>query len=58
MVFDNSKLRRVVPGYRAEIRFEQGTREIVARYDEDLAQQRADMRLDGVMDKLVRTYRD
>jgi hypothetical protein len=58
MVFDNSKRRRVVPCYRAEIRFEQGTREIVARYNEDPARQRADMRLDGVMDKLVRTYRD
>ena len=30
MVFGNSKLRRVVPGYRAGIRFEPGTREIVA----------------------------
>ena len=46
MAFDNSKLRSVVPGYRAEIPFEQGAREIVARYDEDPARQRADMRLD------------
>jgi nucleoside-diphosphate-sugar epimerase len=57
MVFDNSKLRSVVPGYRAEIPFEQGAREIVAWYDEDPARQRADLRLDAVMDKLVETYR-
>ena len=57
MVFDNSKLRSVVPGYRAEIPFEQGAREIIAWYDEDPARQRTDARLDAVMDKLVATYR-
>ena len=57
MIFDNSKLRTVVPGYRAEIPFEQGAREIVAWYDEDPARQRTDLRLDAVMDKLVETYR-
>ena len=57
MVFDNAKLRSVVPGYRAEIPFEQGAREIVGWYDEDPARQRADARLDAVMDKLVAAYR-
>jgi nucleoside-diphosphate-sugar epimerase len=57
MVFDNSKLRSAVPGYRAEIPFEQGTRENVARYDEDPARQRADLRLEAVLDELVETYR-
>ena len=57
MVFDNSKLRSVVPGYRAEIPFEQGAREIVGWYDEDPARQHADARLDAVMDKLVAAYR-
>jgi nucleoside-diphosphate-sugar epimerase len=37
LVFDNSKLRSVVPGYRAVIPFEQGAREIVGWYDEDPA---------------------
>ena len=57
MVFDNSKLRSVVPGYRAEIPFEQGAREIVGWHDEDPARQQADARLDAVMDKLVAAYR-
>jgi nucleoside-diphosphate-sugar epimerase len=35
MVFDNSKLRAVVPGYLATIPFEQGAREIVAWHEED-----------------------
>ncbi len=57
MVFDNSKLRSVVPGYRAEIPFEQGARDIIAWYDGDPARQRTDARLDAVIDKLVATYR-
>ena len=35
MVFDNSKPRSAVPGYRAEIPFEPGAREIVAWYEGD-----------------------
>jgi hypothetical protein len=35
MVFDNSKLRSVVPGYRAGIPFEKGAWEIVVCYHED-----------------------
>jgi nucleoside-diphosphate-sugar epimerase len=57
MVFDNSKLRSVVPSYRAGIPFEQGAREIVGWHDEDPARQQADARLDAVMDKLVAAYR-
>jgi nucleoside-diphosphate-sugar epimerase len=57
MVFDNSKLRSVVPGYRATIPFEQGAREIVAWHDADPARQVVDARLDAVMDRLVGSYR-
>jgi len=57
MIFDNSKLRTVVPDFCATIPFEQGAREIVAWYDGDPARQQADSRLDAVMDKLVATYR-
>jgi nucleoside-diphosphate-sugar epimerase len=57
MVFDNSKLRSVVPGYRAVIPFEQGAREIVGWYDADPARQQTDLRLDAVMDKLVAARR-
>jgi nucleoside-diphosphate-sugar epimerase len=57
LVFDNSKLRSVVPDYVAAIPFEQGAREIVAWHDEDPARQQADPRLDAVMDKLIDAYR-
>src|SRR6201994_1402657 len=57
MIFDNSKLRTVVPDFCATISFEQGAREIAAWYDEDPARQQTDSRLDAVMDKLVAAYR-
>jgi len=57
MVFDNTKLRRLVPDYVATIPFEQGAREIVAWHDEDPGRQRIDERLDAVMDRLVEAYR-
>jgi nucleoside-diphosphate-sugar epimerase len=57
MVFDNTKLRRVVPDYVATIPFEQGAREIVAWYDADPARQQVDAGLDAVMDRLVDAYR-
>jgi nucleoside-diphosphate-sugar epimerase len=57
MIFDNTKLRAVVPGYRAVIPFEQGAREIVAWYDADPARQRVNARIDAVMDKLAAAHR-
>lgn len=56
MVFDNSKLRSVVPDYRATVPFEQGAREIVAWHDADVARQQVDARLDAVMDALVERH--
>lgn len=57
MVFDNSKVRSVVPGYRATIPFEQGAREIVEWHDGDPARRQVDARLDGLMDQLVERFR-
>ncbi len=57
MVFDNSKLRSVVPDYRATIPFEQGAREIVAWHDQDPSRRTVDARLDAVMDGLVERFR-
>jgi hypothetical protein len=56
VIFDNSKLRSVVPGYRAVIPFEQGAREIADWYDADPGRQQVDTRLDAIMDKLVQDY--
>jgi nucleoside-diphosphate-sugar epimerase len=56
MVFDNAKVRRVVPGWRAVIPFEQGAREIVEWYLADPARQVTDASLDAVMDKLAAAW--
>ena len=53
MVFDNTKVKRLVPDFVATTPFEAGAREIVAWHDEDPARQRVDERLDAVMDRLV-----
>ena len=57
MVFDNTKIRTVVPGYRATIPFEQGAREIVDWYDADPARRTVDARTDALMDRLVQRFR-
>jgi nucleoside-diphosphate-sugar epimerase len=57
MVFDNTKLRGLVPDFRPTIPFEVGAREIVAWFDEDPARQVVDARLDKVMDRLIEAYR-
>ncbi|WP_258726317.1 NAD-dependent epimerase/dehydratase family protein [Cellulomonas sp. NS3] len=57
MVFDNTKVRSVVPGYRATVPFEQGAREIVDWFDADPARKVVDAGLDALMDRLVETYR-
>jgi nucleoside-diphosphate-sugar epimerase len=57
MVFDTTKLRRVVPDFQATIPFEQGAREIVAWHDADPARRQVDERMDRVMDELVARFR-
>jgi nucleoside-diphosphate-sugar epimerase len=56
MVFDNAKVRSIVPGWRAVIPFEQGAREIVNWYLADPARQVTDTALDAVMDKLAAAW--
>ena len=56
MVFDNAKLRSIVPGWRAVIPFEQGAREIAEWYLADPARQVTDTALDAVMDKLAAAW--
>jgi nucleoside-diphosphate-sugar epimerase len=53
VVFDNSKIKSVVPGWRAVIPFERGAREIVDWYLGDAERQVTDPRMDALMDKLA-----
>ncbi|MGE5124635.1 MAG: SDR family oxidoreductase [Acidobacteriaceae bacterium] len=53
MVFDNSKIRRLVPEFKATIPFHQGAEEIIAWYDEDRSRQAIEPRIDRVQNRLV-----
>lgn len=55
-IFDNTKLRRVVPDFVATIPFEVGAREIVAWHDEDPTRQRIDHAVNDAMDTLISRY--
>jgi nucleoside-diphosphate-sugar epimerase len=56
MVFDNSKVKSVVPGWNAVVPFERGAREIAAWHLEDTARQGVDEKLDALMDKLAAEF--
>jgi nucleoside-diphosphate-sugar epimerase len=57
MVFDNSKVKRLVPDYVATIPFAAGAREIIDWYDGDPARQQVDEQLNATMDSLIATHR-
>ncbi len=53
MVFDNTKVKRLVPDYVASIPFSQGVQEIAAWYDSNPAAQEVDERVNQLIDRLV-----
>jgi nucleoside-diphosphate-sugar epimerase len=57
MIFDNSKVKRLIPGWEAEIPFSRGAGEIMAYYDADPTRQVVDPAFDATMDKLVEVAR-
>jgi nucleoside-diphosphate-sugar epimerase len=56
MIFDNSKLRSVVPGWHARVPFERGAREIIDWHLADPARQVVSPELDATMDKLAADF--
>jgi len=56
MVFDNAKVRSLVPDYVAVIPFARGAREIVDWYDADPARRRVDPRMDQLIDRLIEAF--
>jgi len=53
MVFDNSKIRQLVPQFQPIIPFWQGAQEIIAWYDAEPSRQVVDPVFDGLQDRLV-----
>jgi nucleoside-diphosphate-sugar epimerase len=56
VIFDNAKIRSVVPDYVATTPFSRGAREIIAWHDEDPSRRRVDTRIDELMDHLARAF--
>lgn len=56
MIFDNTKIKRIVPDFAATIPYAQGAREILAWYNADPARQEVDETLNHMMDKMIKAY--
>jgi nucleoside-diphosphate-sugar epimerase len=57
MIFDNTKVKGIVPDYVATIPFEQGAREIVAWHDEDESRRTIDPRTNDTVEQLLKRMR-
>ncbi len=57
MIFDNAKIKALVPEFRAEITFDQGAQEIVDWYEFNPERQIVDKRINALMDKMIAEYR-
>ncbi len=56
MIFDNSKIKALVPDFSADIPFEQGAKEIVAWYEADAARQIIDPHPNDLFEKMIQDY--
>ncbi len=57
MIFDNSKIKALVPEFDATIPFDRGAQEIVAWYESEPARQVVDERLNELMTKIILDYK-
>ncbi len=56
VIFDNSKVKRLVPGFNATIRFDQGVRMTLAYIEQHPEYQRTDPEFDAWTDKMIEVY--
>ncbi|UUL75626.1 NAD-dependent epimerase/dehydratase family protein [Pseudarthrobacter sp. Fe7] len=56
MIFDNTKIRSLVPGFAPAIPFSQGARQMIAWHDEDPSRRKTDPQVDDLMDRLARAF--
>jgi nucleoside-diphosphate-sugar epimerase len=57
VIFDNSKIKRMVPGFRATIPFHIGIRRTLAWFEADPARQIIRQETNDLMDRILATYR-
>lgn len=56
MIFDNSKIKQVVPDFSVTIPFARGAEEIIHWYDSDPSRQVIDKELNRLIDKIISVY--
>jgi hypothetical protein len=56
VVFDNSKIKRFVPGYCATMPFAQGIRRTLAWFDADPARKQIDDEANARWDRMIKAY--
>ena len=56
MIFDNSKIKKLVPEFNPQIPFREGAKEIVKWYLEITSQKEPDKEINSFMDKIIREY--
>jgi nucleoside-diphosphate-sugar epimerase len=56
VIFDNSKIRGLVPGFAPGIPFQRGVREIVQWYEQNAGWQVVDQRIDSTIDAIIDAY--
>ena len=56
MIFDNTKIRKLVPGFNSKIPFRLGAKEIVKWYLENTIQKEPDKRINQFMDHIIHDY--
>jgi hypothetical protein len=55
-VFDNTKIRSVVPGFKARVPFAEGIRDTIAWFDADPARRAVDEAANALWDRLATIY--
>ena len=56
MIFDNTKIKRLVPDFAATIPFSQGAREMIAWFDADPSRQVVDEQTNHLIDRIIAAY--
>jgi len=56
MIFDNSKIKRLVPGFACRISYPQGAQEIAAWFEADASRREVDEAFDRLCDRILAAY--
>ncbi|GAA4558278.1 NAD-dependent epimerase/dehydratase family protein [Planotetraspora kaengkrachanensis] len=58
VIYDNSMIKSLVPGFLSQVPFARGAREIVSWFDQESSRRRTDPELDAAFDRLVGDRRE